>query len=77
MADDFGIVFELLEKHTSEVGGRAVPDISRELRQELANLAAGNCNEEQRQGLIRVLVERPDLLPVLAQEIRKLRKLPQ
>jgi hypothetical protein len=75
MTADFTIVFELLERHISEVGGRAALNISSEIREKLVKLAAGMCNENQRQELIRLLTERSDLLPVLAQEIKKMRTL--
>jgi hypothetical protein len=77
MTDDFTIVFELLERHISEVGGRAAPNISPEIREKLAKLAAGMCNQNQRPELIRLLTERSDLLPTLAREVKKLRPPPR
>jgi hypothetical protein len=77
MADDFGILFELLERHGREVSGRAAPNISDDIRAKLANMAAGKCDEERREELVKVLHEQPDLVPLLAQEILKLRKSPR
>ena len=77
MTDDFCVVLELLERQTTEVGGRAAAIISREVRQKLAKMAAGLCDGKQREELIRFLAARPDLVAVLAQEIQKLRKLPR
>jgi hypothetical protein len=74
--DDFSILFELLETSPPEVVGRGSTTVSPELRKKLAKLAAGRCNEKERRELINLLEEQPDLVPVLVEEIKKLRNLP-
>ena len=74
MNDDFSTLFELLERHAPEVGGRVATTVSRELRKKLAKLAAGECNKEERRELINLLEQQPDLIPVLVKEIKSLRE---
>jgi hypothetical protein len=71
--NDFQILFELLEGGAQEVSGRAAATISSDLREKIANFAAGKCNEEERDQMKKLLREQPDLIPVLVTEIQALR----
>ena len=71
--DDFQILFELLEHE--EVSGRiAAPMMSPDLQEKIAKFAAGTCTEDERDQMKKLLTERPDLIAVLASEVRALRK---
>jgi len=77
MTDDFSILFELLEYEGAEVAGRGSLTISREIRETLAKLAAGRCNDKERRHLVGALSEQPELISELVKEIRKLRGAPR
>jgi hypothetical protein len=72
--DDFSLLFELLEYSAKEVVGRAAPTISPELREKLAKLAAGRCNDQERYELLTLLEQQPDLIPALVKEVKSLRE---
>jgi hypothetical protein len=71
--DDFHILFQLLEGGAQEVSGRAAATVSSEVRENIAKFAAGRCNEEERAQMKKMLLEQPDLIPMLVTEIRALR----
>jgi hypothetical protein len=75
MTDDFSILFELLEYERAEVAGHASSTISRDIRENLAKLAAGQCNDKERRDLLRVLNEQPEFISELVREIKRLRGL--
>jgi hypothetical protein len=75
MTHDFSILFELLEYERAEVAGRASSTISRDIREKLAKLAAGQCNDKERRDLLRVLNEQPESISELVREIKRLRGL--
>jgi hypothetical protein len=77
VTDDFSLLFDLIEHSAEEVVGRAARPISPEIQKQLAKLAAGECNDEERRELLTLLEEQPDLLPALVKEIRNLRGLPK
>ena len=70
--DDFQILFGLLEYE--EVTGRGAATISSELREKVTRFAAGICTEDERNQMKKLLIEKPELIPVLANEARALRK---
>jgi hypothetical protein len=71
--DDFQILFELLEGRAQEVTGRAAITVPSEVREKIAQFAAGTCSEEERDQMKKLLREKPDLIPVLVAETRALR----
>jgi hypothetical protein len=73
VTDDFSLLFELLEYSAQEVAGRAAPTISPEVREKLAKLATGRCNDQERYELLTLLEQQPDLVPTLVREIKNLR----
>ena len=75
MTDDFSILFELLEYEGAEVAGRGSLTISRDIREELAKLAAGKCSDKERRDLLSVLNEHPEFISELVREIKRLRGL--
>lgn len=70
--DDFQILFGLLDH--DEVTGRGTATISSELREKVTRFAAGNCTEDERNQIKQLLIEKPELIPVLANEARALRQ---
>ena len=74
MNDDFQILFELLEHDAQEVSGRITATISSEIQKKIAKFAAGTCTEDERNQMKKLLTERPDLIPILANEVRALRQ---
>jgi hypothetical protein len=71
--DNFQILFELWEADPREVTGRAAATMSSELREKIAKFAAGSCTEDERDHIKKMLKEDPDLIPLLANEVRALR----
>jgi hypothetical protein len=71
--DDFQILFELVEGRPQEVTGRAATTVPSEVREKIAQFAAGTCSEEERNQMKKLLLEKPDLIPVLVAETRALR----
>jgi hypothetical protein len=70
--EDFDHLFEFLQHHDYEVIGHAA--VSAVTRQRLAKLAAGQCTEPEREEMKRLLEAQPELISVLAEEVRSLRK---
>lgn len=73
MNDDFQILFELLEGPAQEVTGRIAAALPVDLRERIIRFAAGKCSEEERDQVKKLLREQPDLVSVLAAEVRALR----
>lgn len=73
MNDDFQILFELLEGPAQEVTGRIAATLPADLREKIARFAAGKSSEEERDEMKKLLREQPDLVSVLATEVRALR----
>jgi hypothetical protein len=71
--NDFQILFELLEGPAREVSGRIAAALPADLREKLARFASGKCSEEERDLVKKLLREQPDLVSVLATEVRALR----
>jgi len=65
--------FELVEGRPQEVTGRAATTVPSEVREKIAQFAAGTCSEEERDQMKKLLREKPDLIPVLVAETRALR----
>lgn len=74
MNDDFATLFELLEDRAQEVTGRVAATIPSELRGKIAKFAAGTCSDEERDQMKKLLLQKPDLIPVLVTETRALRQ---
>ena len=72
MNQDFSFLFDLIQP--KEVAGRGIGLISRDVREKLAILARGGCNDQERRELMTLLEKQPDLLPALVDEIRALRQ---
>lgn len=77
MNDDFSLLFSLLDRPLEEIAGRASMARPADLQKRLAKLAAGQCNDEERGELVSLLKEQPDLVPLLAKEIKRLRDVPK
>ncbi len=77
MNDDFKILFELLKAQDQEVTGRIAAAVSPDLREKIARFAAGKCSEEEREQIKKLLLDNPDLIPVLVTETRALRTIEQ
>lgn len=74
MNDDFATLFELLEDRAQEVTGRVAVTVPSDLREKIAKFAAGTCSDEERDQMKKVLLQKPDLIPVLVTETRALRQ---
>ena len=74
MSDDFRILFELLEPGWQEVRGRGALPVPSALREKIVRFAAGKSNEEERNEMKKMLTEKPELIPILADEVRALRE---
>lgn len=74
MNDELRVLFELLEPAPPEVGGRMAVTIPPEVRQVIARFAAGNCTDEERDQIKKMLREKPEIIPVLVKEVRTLRQ---
>ena len=72
MNEDFEHLFEFVQRHGYEVIGHAA--VSAVTRQKLAKLAVGQCTEPEREEMRRLLEAQPELISVLAEEVRSLRK---
>jgi len=72
--DDFATLFELLEDRAQEVTGRVAVTVPSELREKIAKFAAGTCSDEERDQMKQLLLQKPDLIPVLVTEARALRQ---
>jgi len=77
VTDDLRLLFELLEPDPLEVRGHAAATVSSELGQKLAKFAAGKSTEEERDEMKKMLREKPELVPVLAEKVRALRQTDQ
>ena len=73
MNDDFKILLEFFEGGRPEVAGRAAGAIPAEVRERISKFARGDCTEEERAELKKLLQQQPDLIPVLVTETRSLR----
>ena len=77
MNDDFKILLEFFEGDVPEVGGRSAASIPTELRERMSRFASGNCNEEERADMKKLLQEQPDLIPALVTEAKAIRQPPE
>ena len=73
MTDNFQLLFQLLESDRLEVTGRTAPSVTPELRKKIAKFAAGESTEAEREEIKGLLGQKPELIPVLAQEAKALR----
>lgn len=73
MNDDFKILLEFFDGGGQEVAGRAAAAIPSEVRERIAKFAQGDCTEEERAEIKKLLQQQPDLIPVLVTETRSLR----
>lgn len=73
MNDDFKILLEFFEGGGQEVAGRAAAAVPAEVRERIAKFARGDCTEEERAEIKKLLQQQPDLIPVLVTETRSLR----
>lgn len=74
MKNDVQILFEILADPDQEVIGHAAPRVSAELQEQIAKFAAGTCSEKERDEVKKMLLQRPELIPLLARETRGLRQ---
>ena len=78
MNDDFKILLEFFDGDVvDEVAGRNSPAIPTELRDKIAKFASGNCTEEERTEMKRLLQASPQLVPVLVAETKAIRQPPE
>ncbi len=68
--------FKVLENFLGhvEVEGRARPVAPRELRPKLQLMACGKLPEPERMAVAELLRQHPEWLPMLAEEVKKLRR---
>jgi hypothetical protein len=72
--DDFKILLEFFAGEAREVAGREAPAIPTELREKIARFAGGNCTEEERVEMKKLLQAQPQLIPALVSETKALRQ---
>lgn len=72
--DDVQILFDILAEPDQEVTGHAAPRVSAQLQEKIARFAAGTCSEKERDEMKKMLLQRPELIPVLVTETRDLRQ---
>jgi hypothetical protein len=75
--EDLAALFRLIDPDTTEVVGREGAPIPAELRKKLARFAAGECNDQERHELLTLVQQQRNLIPVLANEIKRLRNSPK
>jgi hypothetical protein len=75
--DDFKILLEFVAGDVDEVAGRNASAIPAELRNKIAKFASGNCTDEERTEMKKLLQERPQLVPALVAETKGLRQPPE
>jgi hypothetical protein len=75
--DDFKILLEFFDGDAQEVAGRAAATIPAELREKIARFANGECTEEERVEMKKMLQEQPQLISALVTETRALRQSPE
>ena len=75
--DDFKILFDFFESHRHEVVGRSLATVPTELREKLTRFAEGRCTDEERAEMKKLLLEQPELIPLLVTETVALRQAPQ
>lgn len=73
MNDDFKILLEFFDGDAREVAGRAAT-VTAELQEKIAKFARGNCTEDERGEMKKLLQARPELIPVLVTETKALRE---
>ncbi len=72
--DDFDKLFRFYERHRAEVAGREVATVSADVREKLVRFAEGHCTEEERSEVKQLLLGKPELIPLLVDEIIALRQ---
>ena len=77
MNDDFKILLEFFDGEAGEVAGRAAETIPTDLRERIAKFASGQCTEEERAEMKKLLQEKPQLIPALVSETKALRQPPE
>jgi len=75
--DDFKILLEFFDGEAGEVAGRAAETIPTDLRERIARFASGQCTEEERVEMKKLLQEKPQLIPALVSETKALRQPPE
>jgi hypothetical protein len=75
--DDFKILLEFFDGDAREVAGRTTEALPTELREKIARFASGECSEEERTEMKRLLQEKPQLIPALVSETKALRQAPE
>jgi hypothetical protein len=73
VTDDFKILLEFLDGDVQEVAGRSAVAVPAELKEKIARFASGKCTEEERVEMKKLLLEQPDLIPMLVAETKALR----
>ncbi len=74
MNDDFKILLEFFDGAVQEVAGRSAAVIPTELREKIAKFASGECTEDERVEMKKLLQEQPQLIPALVTETKALRQ---
>jgi hypothetical protein len=72
--DDFKILLEFLDGDVQEVAGRSAIAIPAELTEKIARFANGECTEEERVEMKKLLQQQPDLIPTLVAATKALRE---
>ena len=71
--NEFDAVFKLAFDIPIEVSGRAVVEVPQVMKDRLARFAAGATTEEEREEIKKLVLERPELIPFLVEEVKRLR----
>jgi hypothetical protein len=71
--DDFKILLEFFGESGEVAGREAGAAIPSEVREKIARFASGECTEEQRAEMKKLLQEQPHLIPALVAETKALR----
>jgi hypothetical protein len=71
--NEFDAVFKLALDIPIEVSGRASADVPQVTRDQLARFAAGATTDEEREEIKRLVLEQPELIPFLVEEVKRLR----
>jgi hypothetical protein len=73
MPNPFEIVLAFLDRHETEVEGRALVELPEDIRVKLRDLARGGLPAAERTGLFELLSRNPGWVACLADEVKALR----
>ena len=71
--NEFDAVFKLAFDVPVEVSGRSYVEVPPATKDRLASFAAGATTAEEREEIKKLVLERPELIPFLVEEVKRLR----